>query len=253
MTLEALVQKYHARKKRLTYKTLIKEITAHNTEKITRAMGKLSDTRYRRAATRALGKEGLKLPAWETVVPPRAVFLKKAMDSGEVITDTLRRRLTSALREEMSTMKGSERMNPAVIDRFEKRVRETMNGYTKSRDGAPPNARAIAVTEARSAFDEAKYQYARALVAADDRVELRKVWKHNDSLVREGRPGHKAADGTSVGFTEAFTIQEWQKAGGRWVKSYVVKMMHPHDPSAPIGSVVACQCDYDIVVTRKDA
>jgi hypothetical protein len=241
MTIASLLEKYAKKGKRPTYAELIQEITAHNTEKIARTLGRISETRYRRAADRALGKGILELPPWEEVMKPQAYFLRKAKDSGAVITDTLRRRLTGNLRDEMSTMEPGSRMSPEVIDRIEKRMRETLGAYTKSQGGAPPNARMIATLEARTAFNETKYEYAKKMALVNsDRVAMRKRWIHNQHLVRQARPSHVKMHGKSVGFYEAFVVDE--PTG--WVQ-----MMFPHDPMAPISSTAGCQCDYDIEIS----
>lgn len=241
MTIASLLEKYAKKGKRPTYGQLIQEITARNTEKISRAMGRISETRYRSAADRALGKGVLELPPWEEIMPPQAYFLRKAQASGEAITDTLRRRLTGAMRDEMTKLPKGSRLNPEIIDSLEKRVRETMGSYTKSEGGAPPNARMIATLEARTAFNETKYEYAKKLALVNsDRVTMRKRWIHNQHLVKVARPSHVKMHGKTVGFYEAFRVDE---------PKGMVSMMFPHDPMAPISSTAGCQCDYDIEVS----
>lgn len=243
MTIRELTRKY---RKAGTYAELVQEVIAHNTEKVVRGLGRVSEARYRRAADRALGRGALELPRWDEVVPARAVWLRKSMESGEVISETLRARLTAAMRAELVDWRGAEgaapgRVPPELLRRLEGRIALEMQSYTRpSAPGRASSARTIAVTEARSAVDEVKFEYAKAMALANtDRLAVRKRWKHNDSLVRAPRPGHRALDGAEVGLYESFTVQTPRGP---------VQMMYPHDPSAPAGEVIGCQCDYDVVV-----
>lgn len=245
MTIRELTRKY---RKAGTYAELIREVIAHNTEKVARGLGRLSEARYRRSADRALGSGVMVLPRWDEVVPKRAVWLKKSMESGEVISETLRNRLTAAMRQELVDWRGEAgaapgRVPPELLRRLEARVAAEMRSYTApSTPARQSNARAIAVTEVRSAVDEVKFEYAKRMALANtERLSVRKRWKHNDSLVRKPRPGHKALDGATVGLHESFTVQTPRGP---------VQMMHPHDPMAPAGEVIGCQCDYDVVVSE---
>ena len=242
MTIKSLVEKYSKTRKRgLTYKMLLKEVVAHNTEKISRGMGRISETRYRSAADRALGRGVLELPAWEEVMPPRAYFLHKGQESGEIITDTLRRRLTANLRSEMETLAPGGRLDPAILPKLEAKIRATMGEYTRTRGGTVANAKLIANFEARTAFNESKFEYAKKMALVNtDKVALGKTWHHNNQLVKKGRPGHIAVHGVSVGFYETFKVSGPEG---------IFQMRYPHDTSVPISERAGCQCDYDIVVT----
>lgn len=250
MTIASIAEKYQAAKKRLTYKDLLGEIVAHNTEKASRAMGRISEARYKAAGKKALKTGLLELPAWETVMPPRAYFLRKGQDSGEIISDTLRRRLSTAMREEMSLMQEGSRLSPDIISRFEQRVRETMGSYTRGEKGArPPNAKLIATMECRTAFNEAKFEYAKKLSLVNtDKVSIWKRWKHNAHLVAQGRPGHIALNNKRVGLYESFSVEGFKKVEGDWVRTGTIQMMHPHDPMASLEETAGCQCDYDMEV-----
>lgn len=250
MTLSGLKEKYRGWHKKLTYSELIKRINAHNTEKIVRSLGRISEGRYRQAAEAAMGKKRvIEMPDWETTVPPRAYFLKKGFDNGEMITDTLRRRLTANLREAMVSMEPGKRFDASILPDLEAKIKDTMSAYTRAEGGRVPNVHNIAVTEARGAYNEVKHEYMRKMYAANsDRINLVKKWIHNNRLVKDARPGHLEMNRVEIPFNQKFTVTRYSRVKKAWVPTGSIQMDHPHDPNSPIGEKANCQCDYEVRV-----
>jgi hypothetical protein len=247
MTLSGVSKKYRDQHKKLTYAELIKRVTAHNTEHITKGLGRITEARYRKAAEAAMGKKRkIELPAWDEIVRPRAYFLKKGFEDGEMITDTLRRRLTGNLREAMRSAEPGAKFDAGALGRLEGAILDSMSSYTRAKDGKVPNAHLIAVVEARGAYAEAKREYVQNILEANrDRIKIMKRWIHNARMVKEGRPGHAAMHRLELPLEEKFTVSQYTKVGKAWHKTGTIKMDYPHDPLAPIDEKANCQCDYE--------
>jgi hypothetical protein len=254
MTLSGLLKKYKERHKKLTYAELIKRVTAFNTEHITKNLGSLTVSRYRRAAENAMGKKRvIEFPEWDQIIKPRSYFLKKGFESGEMITDTLRRRLTANLRESLKEAVPGKQFDKNALAKLEGTIRGTLEAYTRTTDGRVPNAHLIAVVEARGAYSEAKREYVQKILEANrDRIKILKRWIHNSRMVKEGRPGHAEMNRKEIPLEEKFRVNQYKKVGRGWVKTGEILMDHPHDPKAPIGEKANCQCDYEtrVIIIR---
>ena len=142
-----LFKKYS--KKNLTgkkYQKVIKEILAHNNEKMGNAIGRLSSANYKDQVKRLskTKQKIVKLPDTSKVLPKRSVFLIKAADSGKKISGTLRdqleRDLRAALKEfdgtgqnrmEIQRGKSTGKINPKLIESFQRRIKKTYESRTK--------------------------------------------------------------------------------------------------------------------------
>lgn len=98
-------------------------------------------------------------------------------------------------------------------------VQEIMGGASRKR------ATTIVRTELSRTYSVASDERARQHVQAG--VEMDKVWRRSGKL--RPRLSHAIADGQRVAVDKPFVIGE-------------VKMMHPHDPTAPASETINCGC-----------
>ena len=82
------------------YRALMTEIIAHNTEQVSKKVAKISKDTYTKQVDKMSSKfKRLAVPDISDVLPKRSVFMRKAADKGNLITDALRDKLTKDLRE----------------------------------------------------------------------------------------------------------------------------------------------------------
>lgn len=237
------------------YRGLMTDIIDLNSLSLARATGRISKQNFQKTADRVSTRETrLLIPDVSEAIPKRSVFARKAAQDGKLLTDKLRDRVTKSLRAtftEFSPTTGEPayqfrggakkgRTNPKLVARFEASITKDFRNYTRVDPsyGVPPNIHGIAVTEVRSVADEMKWQYAKTIQKKNPDFTIRKRWRHNKSLSEEPRPHHMAADGTTVGFDEAFEL------------SNGARLMYPHDPAAEAEEVIGCHCDYDVLIQR---
>lgn len=235
------------------YKKLISQITKTNTENIHNSISRILVRDLKaKAKTLRVGKQIL-LPDVTSVLPKRAIHLMKAAEKGELLTDTLRDRLTHNLREvltkpEWEHQKGRLRgaVKEELIAEFQGKITEVFDGYTKRhKKEMPSNLATIARTEVRSAISVVKHEYMTALAEKNPDMEIRKVWIHRGS----SRPGyhprghHEDLDGTQVKMEEEFEIIT--DDGDRYF------CMHPHDDRLPAGEIINCGCEMKYVFVKR--
>ena len=232
------------------------DIIEMNSLSLHRAVGRISRDKFEKTAKRVGTKETpLVLPDISEALPKRSVFSRKAAEKGKVLTDNMRDRVTKSLRQTfaeftpksgepafvLQTGKRKGRVNPKLVQQFERAIVEDFAGYTKVDPsyGIPANIHAIAVTEVRSVADEMKWEYAKRLALKNyEDFEMRKKWIHNKSLSESPRPHHMAANGMTVGFYDWFVL------------SNGARLRFPHDPEASPEETISCHCDYDILIRR---
>lgn len=237
------------------YRTIISDIIANNTEMIGRRVAEISKDKLKRSSKNVIRADGRRmvLPDVSDVLPKRSVFVRKAAESGKLISESLRDKLTKHLRDVMKedrlsvgTGKTAGRVNTKIIDEYQKRITRTFENYTKAGklEKVPANVKAIATTEVRSTINDVKFQYAREVQKENDGIEMRKIWVHNPgmSMAEFVRTGHRKMNGRMVKLSEPFSVPDEY--------GQITKMMHPHDPTAPPEQVINCKCDFDIVATR---
>jgi len=251
----------------LNYQALMTEIIANNHEATQRAVARLkSDHLHKQAATikRSTARQ-LAVPDISEVLPKRSVFIRKGAQNGNIISETLRDRLTTDLRatvaEYLKTGKGSMQyrrgenrgqIRPELIDKMESRLRETFAGYTrKDSQGMPGNLRTIAETETRSAISDIKHTWAQRVMEANaGAVRFTKTWRHHPSMSKTPRGAHREMDGRTIPLDGLFRvpIKGWINGGIAWLGFDY--MQHPHDPAATAGNVINCHCnvDYEIEI-----
>lgn len=257
-----LADKYGSQKlKGRKYQEMITEILAHNNEKAGRAIGRLTNKNYM-DSVKKLTKEkekAVKLPNISEVLPKRSVFLIKGADTGSIISVDLRDRLQKTLRSKLKEWDstGEKRMeiqrgtttgkiNNKLVVEFEKAIKETFVNYTK-RDpsiGVPKNVHNIAVTEIRSTVGTMKAEYKNKLKEKNPNLKMTKTWMHNRSLSKVPRKTHMVLHGYTIPDDERFYVERENGSGYDY-------MDRPHDPTAPPGQNITCNCDiiYRAIVT----
>lgn len=249
-----------------TYRELMNEIIANNTENISRAVNRIQSDHWQKQAARIKRSTTTQIavPGLEEVLPKRSVFARKGAEQGQLITDALRDQITANLRatvkEYLSEGKGSMqyrrgeqrgRIRPELVDKMESRLRETFSGYTRGdATGIPPNVRAIAETETRSTISDIKYQYAKRLHGQNQgKMRIMKRWNHHPSLSKRPRANHRMIDGQERPIDAPFKVPVLERSRDRGVGlGGYIYMMHPHDPTAPASEVISCHCDVDYFV-----
>ena len=245
------------------YRGLMTEIIANNHGNIQRAVGRLTVDHFQRAATRIKRSttKQISVPGLEEVLPKRSVYLRKGAEQGQILSDSLRDKLTGDLRgavkEYLKTGTGMQyrrgdsrgQINPKLVATLQQKMTETFSAYTKpDATGIPPNIRAIAETEARSAIDDIKHTWATRLEERNPgRIRIMKIWRHHPGLSKEPRGNHALIDGQRRPLNSPFLVPTAKRGKGGWAWGIPTLMQHPHDPSAPIDQIISCHCECDYV------
>ena len=265
--LDRLKKKYPGIVSGQKYSEVVKDILFQNNQNVTNSMNRKSNKQWEKLSSKISTKEKrLVLPDLKEVVPDRALGVLKASQDGEMIRDTLRDSLTKDLRQTLDefNITGQEayikrrgatagRINPKLVKEYEKKIKGTFDNYTKKDPKLcyPENVHRIAVTEVRSAINNSKNLYTNKILEKNPDIMVKKKWIHNKGLSSKPRRGHLKMDGTTVGANEFFEVENWVLVKGRPKKVGVTKMKHPHDPDAPPEQVINCNCDYDVIVSRR--
>lgn len=260
---ERLAKKYPRPMAGANYRGLMEEIIAANHEGIQGAVARVKRDEFGRALARIKRSttKQIAIPDLAEVLPKRSIFLRKGAEQGRVLTETLRDRLTSDLRESVAdflkTGKGSmqyktgERrgeINPELVTQLRKKMSETFSGYRKAGPGGiPKNIQVIADTEARSAISDIKHSWAVRLEETNPgKVRVMKTWRAHPRLSKIPRGTHGRISGQKrpLGIPFLVPTGDKRRPGG------VDLMQHPHDPAAPAEQVISCHCEciYETVV-----
>lgn len=232
------------------YEEMISEIVAQNNEKISRAVGRISNNQYQKQLKKLSADKAktVKLPDISEVLPKRSVLLIKGAQSGKIISETLKKRLEKDLREVLKEFEGPKmevqrgrttgKMKPELVAAFQDKIKETFEGYTKKDPsiGVPGNIRNIAVTETRSTVNAIRDEYVKKLLKKNKNLEMVKTWKHNRKLSKKPRQSHMRLDGQTIPYEDLFKVDN-EKTGG------FDNMLRPHDPAAPPEQVIGCSCE----------
>lgn len=231
---------------------LMKEVILFNSQKITNKVARITLSDMNKSAKRLKNRAGKKIliPELNEIFPGRSIFVRKAVEKGKLISDTLRGKLTKNLRDAMKenglvSTRGvtAGKATQKLINDFEQRTVSTFKSYTK-RDPKfkmPGNVHQIAVTEVRSSVNQIKQSSIKRLSEKNGLTTV-KSWIHNRSLSKKPRGNHRKMEIISrkspVPIEEPFVLPP-NKKGDR------VKMLHPHDPNAPAIEVIGCNCDVE--------
>ena len=236
-----------------SYRKLIEQILETNTQNIHNNIGRILVRDLKaKAKTLRVGKQIL-VPDLTSVLPKRAIHLRKSAEKGTKLTDTLRDRLTNDLKQVLTTpayeqQKGrmAGKLKESLITDFQNKITETFDGYTKKRGGTvPSNLATTARTEVRSAISVVKNEYMQALADKNPDMEIQKVWIHRGSGRRgyDPRGNHEDLDGTQIQMDEDFEIIS--EDGTRYLCA------HPHDDRLPAGEVINCGCELIYVFVKR--
>lgn len=266
--LDYLVKKYPGKAwSGKTYEALMTDIIAHNSERVARKTAEISQKSFEKVISRVKGEKRFILPNISNVLPKQSVFIRKGAETGKLLKDTLRDKLTNELRaalveygkEEPSMVQrrgvGAGRVSPGLIKRFRQGITRVFENYTKKDPsiGVPRNIKAIAVTELRSTINDIKHQYVHQLEMQNPDYKVVKRWIHNGHLVKEPRPGHvRLAGQNPIPADQHFKIPVYRKVGGRYkfMREYL-DALHPHAPGLPPEEVINCNCDSEYFLRHK--
>jgi hypothetical protein len=231
-------------------------VIAENSQAVSKKILKVTDDSFKNEM-RKFRHEGSKekrvvLPDVTDVLPKRSVFIRKAADKGQLISESLRRKLTTDLRQILEKPdymvkrgKLAGTLKAQALDEFRAKITETFQGYTK-RDpkfGMPRNIEAIARTEVRSTIDQMKNEYMGQLSKNNPDVEVVKTWKHNRRFSKAPRIHHAALNGKSVLYNESFVTKN--------EKGQEIVIPYPHHESLPPEEVISCSCEVIHTIRRK--
>jgi len=249
------------------YQVLMNDILARNTQNIQQATAKLSDAHWNKSIKKfeAPGKRFI-LPDVTEVLPEKQVYIKKTADRGELITNSLRTKLSKDLQSVLQDFRtagtgepafirrrGTQAgtINPKVIELYQEKIMQTFQEYTKvdPRFGIPGNIKTIATTETRSAIHDIKRAYSDELLKKNPSLRMRKKWIQNKGLSKEPRKGHSEVNGVIIDYSDKFKVPLYNKKG---IRLRVDNMTGPHDPNAPKEQNIGCSCDIEYIVTEAE-
>lgn len=266
LNVSRLAERYPGAMEGGNYRDLMTEIIANGHENIQRAVARVKRDEMGKAAARIARSttKQIAVPDLADVLPKRSVYIRKGAEQGQILSDTLRDRLTNDLRatvadylgEKMQYKKGEARgqIKPELVEKMRARLTETFEGYRKAGpDGIPPNVQAIAITETRSAINDIKHTWATRLEETNPgRIRTWKKWKHNPKLSKDPRGNHAIMDGVRIPLNAQFSVPRWGwiKGRGLGIIGENTLMQHPHDPIAPVDQVVGCSCEaiYEVEI-----
>lgn len=255
-----LAERYPGAMEGGNYRDLMTEIIANGHENIQRAVARVKRDELGKAAARIKRSttKQIAVPDLADVLPKRSVYIRKGAEQGQILSDSLRDKLTKDLRatvaeylgDKMQYKRGEARgqIKPELVEKMRERITETFSNYRKaSPEGVPPNVQAIAITETRSAIDDIKHTWATRLEESNPgRVRTWKTWRHHPGLSKEPRGNHALIDGQRRALNTPFLVPRWQWVRGRGLSNTGITIMqHPHDPSAPVDQIVSCSCEVD--------
>lgn len=244
------------------YNALMRDILIKNNQDIAQATAKLSDDHWNKSLKKISKPKRFILPDVSEVLPEENVHIVKAAEQGQLMSNTLRERLSQDLRDAMDEFRTkvtdepaflrrrgikAGTINPKVIDLFQGKIAKTFENYTKvdPQFGVPSNIKTIAVTEVRTTINDIKDNYVKTLLDKNPDLGMKKTWKQNKELAKEPRRGHSEVNGLTINQNEKFMVPLYNKKG---LKINTTPMDRPHDPSAPAEQTIGCNCELEYFV-----
>jgi len=244
----AVKQKYRSS----NYTELMGRILANNKIKTIEHVAGLSRTNWTAAMKKITGTEkAFYIPKVKDLMPRKDLLFLKTKERGKMITRNMKDNLSGDLRRSLLAFRKTGAssfirptgikagtINPKLIVDFEERIKKTFTDYTKKdpRFKMPSNVHAIAVTETRTAINDAKMEYVRTLKEKNQEINLWKVWVHNPSLSKKPRKNHARMNGKKVPIDSMFKVYREDGIGHDL-------MDRPHDQFAPANQNIGCNCD----------
>lgn len=255
LTNERLKGKYGFTGKK--YKGLLEKIIGENQHNIATAVGRINESKiqksFKRTGTKAV------VPSINEVIKGKEDFIRLAKVSGKQVNGTLRDQLNKDLKNALKAFKTDTgkpafvrragttagRMNPELVERFQKSISKIFNNYTfRGRKlGVPGNIETIATTEIRSAVSGIKEAYVdKTLEQNEGKLKVEKTWIQNRHLSKNPRDTHARMDGVTRLKKTPFRVPS--PDGGFDL------MDRPHDPKAPANQLIGCNCDADYTFVK---
>ncbi len=253
--------------KGLNYRKVMQDIIANQTRNISRSIARMTNQSFDKQIKELIKREPKRgkekqvvLPTTNEILPAKSLFIRKAAEKGNYITDTLRDQLTKNLRESLGEFKTKTgelgfirrrgelagTINPKLIKVFEKKITETFKEYTEidPKFKVPSNIRDIAVTEIRATIDDIKHRYNQRLLDTNrDIIRMEKQWIHNKGQSRKFRVNHRLMNGIRIDMNETFVVPNFRINKNSIVDLGESLMRFPHDPNAPPEQVINCNCE----------
>jgi hypothetical protein len=236
------------------YETLIGKILKENQEKIARVVTGIDQTRFEAQINQLRPKK----PGQKKVIIPdardlikRSPTIIKAASQGELLTKTLREKLSASIKktlltENVTTTRGTVRKN--LAEKVKAGLKDVYSTYTRNDPvhEMPANIHAIAVTETRTVVNTVRNEYVKE-VAKETGAETKKKWIHNGSLSQTARKGHvKLSRQRAIGIHEQFEVQGFKMTKGKWqATGEVYRADHPHDSTLPASETINCSCELE--------
>lgn len=250
---------------------LMDQIITHNNEQVSKKVAKISEQNWTKSTKKFNTKEyKTVIPNVGEVLPKRSVFIRKAAQTGDIISNDLRDRLTRDLRKTLQSFTpttGEEnfiirrgqtagRVNNKLVGEFQQQIEKTFQGYTKKDPNykMPTNVNTIATTEVRGAINEIQESYKDEMKSKNPDLVFKKTWDHNSALskmVKYIRRGHQMLNGKTINEDKLFEVKQYKKIGKRKYIIGVVFMSRPYDPNAPVGEIIGCHCGIRYSARKK--
>ena len=164
----------------------------------------------------------------------------------EVIYSQIRSWIVVLVENNIQTKSGTVRKD--ISKKMESAMTDFYTNYTKKdpKLSVPKNIHAIAVTETYSTLNRTRLEYAREVNRSNDSFQIVKTWKHNSSMSKIPRQGHRSINGTTIPIDAKFLLIGENK------KSYYVD--GPYDNSLPPEEVITCSCElvFKTIRIKKD-
>jgi hypothetical protein len=236
------------------YQAIVNDIMKYNRNKISNDIANMTDLKIKRSFDTTT-KGIVKFPIINDITKKHDLLALKAAEKGNYITQTLRDRLTSDLRETLGKMKPGTKLNQSLVKEFKSKIKETFTNYTKNdpRFGVPSNIRNISVTETKYAVNNIRKIYMNELMSRNPDLEYTKTWRHYKSYSKVYRRGHEEQNGKTIGMNDKFAVNEFQYIKGRWKKTGNVIMMDcPHDDQVNnLSEKIGCSCELKYNIIKK--
>ena len=249
------------------YNELIQKIMIENTKEMDKKLYEITESGFKKTLSRITTKEKrLVVPDLKEIKPLSAISTVKAAQKGKLLTDELRGRLTSGLREtlnqftpktgELSYLKrrGAKagQINTNLSKEFEVKIKNIFQNYIKKdpKYGVPANIKNIAVTEVNGSLNSIKRTYVQKLSEHNPDLKIRKKWLHFGQLSKEPRQGHrKMAELKPKKIDEVYYVPLFKKSKGTYRRTRLDKMVGAHDQTAPPDQNIGCHCDMEYLIS----
>jgi len=237
------------------YQDLVTNILTQNRKNIKNNVGRILVRDFRSQASKLEEGKTVQILDLQDVFPKRSVYMLKAAEQGELITDTLRDKLTRRLRQVLSQPEYAQRrgrnaglIKENLVSDFQGHVTEIFDGYTKkTKKEMPTNISTIAKTEVHSAINMVRHEYISALTDKNPDLQMMKVWIHRGSRRKDyaARVGHRNLNLIRVPFREDFRLEG--------IRGQTYSVSRPHDDRLPAEESINCGCEIKYVLAGKTA